>query len=67
MDSHEKADITTLELDKENRAPRSMTVASAKKNGGSGERDGGKTPSQHTPGRRGRTGNQYFEVGKVGR
>nr|OQO31257.1 hypothetical protein B0A51_01008 [Rachicladosporium sp. CCFEE 5018] len=27
-----------------------------------------KTPSQqHTPGRKGRTGNQYFDVGKVGR
>ena len=27
----------------------------------------GKSAAQHTPGRRGRTGNQYFDVGKVGR
>lgn len=34
-----------------------MTTADAK----------AKTPTQHTPGRKGRTGNQYFDVGKVGR
>lgn len=52
-----------LEVDKENWPPRGMPPSlSAKKqanmNGAAG---------QHTPGRRGRTGNQYFDVGKVGR
>lgn len=49
-----------LELDKENWPPRGMAhPLSAKKTNMDGK--------QHTPGRRGRTGNQYFDVGKVGR
>ncbi|KAK6404798.1 mitotic fidelity of chromosome transmission-related protein, partial [Oleoguttula sp. CCFEE 5521] len=52
-----------LELGKENVPPaRGASIAKTV------EMEPRKTPSQqHTPGRKGRTGNQYFDVGKVGR
>jgi hypothetical protein len=52
--------IGTLDPDKENRFPRSMSAASS-------QQDARKSLGRGTPGRRGRTGNQYFDVGKVGR
>lgn len=55
-----------LELDKENRPPRGMAPTMSAKKAAQANMDG-KTNAQHTPGRRGRTGNQYFDIGKVGR
>jgi hypothetical protein len=52
--------IGTLDPEKENRYPRSMSAASS-------SQDARKSLGRNTPGRRGRTGNQYFDVGKVGR
>lgn len=49
-----------LDPEKENRYPRSMSAASS-------SQDARKSLGRNTPGRRGRTGNQYFDVGKVGR
>jgi hypothetical protein len=49
-----------LDPDKENRYPRSMSAANS-------SQDARKSLGRNTPGRRGRTGNQYFDVGKVGR
>jgi hypothetical protein len=52
--------VGNLDPEKENRYPRSMSAASSTK-------DARKSVGRNTPGRRGRTGNQYFDVGKVGR
>jgi hypothetical protein len=52
--------IGTLDPEKENRYPRSMSAANS-------SQDARKSLGRNTPGRRGRTGNQYFDVGKVGR
>jgi hypothetical protein len=52
--------IGALDPDKENRYPRSMSAANS-------SQDSRKSLGRNTPGRRGRTGNQYFDVGKVGR
>ena len=56
----ENTQVGTLHPEKENRCPRSMSAASL-------SQDAGKSMGRNTPGRRGRTGNQYFDVGKVGR
>lgn len=55
-----KIQVGTLDPEKENRYPRSMSAASS-------SQDARKSIGRNTPGRRGRTGNQYFDVGKVGR
>jgi hypothetical protein len=51
LENH-KATLDKLEVDKENRAPRNMAQAEKKKT---------------TPGRPKKKGNQYWDVGKVGR
>lgn len=58
LDSRRKLD--KLDPEKENRIPRSMSAATR-------DKDARKSVGRNTPGRRGRTGNQYFDVGKVGR
>ena len=47
--------MPAVDVDKENRPPRGMAA------------DGKKTPKGSTPGRPKRKGNEFFDVGKVGR